>query len=154
METIYIASDHAGFEIKEKIKEFLEKEGFKFVDLGPYEYNPYDDYPDYALKVCKMISEKRGKGILVCGSGQGMCIVANKIPGIRAALAWDEVSAKLAREHLDANVLCLPGRMLNKETAERMVEVWLKTPFSNEERHKRRLRKIKEIEGIYERKGF
>jgi ribose 5-phosphate isomerase B len=146
---IYIGSDHAGFELKEKIKLFLTKEGYKFEDLGPYEYNPNDDYPDYALKVCKKVLETSGRGILICGTGQGMDRVANKIPGIYAAVCWNEMTARYAREHENTNVLALGGRTTRSEEAEKIVKVWLETPFKGEEKHLRRINKIKKIEKEY-----
>lgn len=148
-EKIYIGSDHAGFELKEKIKDFLIKENYEVEDLGPYEYDPDDDYPDYAAKVCKKILETNGKGILICSSGQGMDRAANKIPGIHAALCWDETSAKMAKEHGNANVLCFSGKTIKPELAEIMVKIWLETPFIPKEKHIRRINKIKEIEKKY-----
>ena len=148
-EKIYIGSDHAGFELKNIIKEFLKKEGYKVEDLGAHEYNPEDDYPDYAVKVCEKVLETKGKGILICGSGQGMDRVANKIPGIYAAVCWDEISAKMAKEHGNVNVLCLGGRTVKPELAKKIVKIWLETPFIPRERHLRRINKIKEIEKRY-----
>lgn len=148
-EKVYIGSDHAGFEMKKLIKKFLRKEGYEVEDLGPYKYDYNDDYPDYAIKVCKKVLETDGKGILICGSGQGMDRVANKIPGIHAAVAWDENSAKLAKEHGNVNILCFGGRTVNLELAKRMVKIWLETPFIPKERHVRRINKIKEIERKY-----
>jgi len=141
--TIYIGSDHAGFKLKEKIKKFLIKEKYKIEDLGPYKYNPTDDYPDYALKVCKKVLKTDGKGILICGSGQGMSIVANKIPGIYAIICWDEVSAK---EYLGSSVLCLGGKIIKPDMAKKIVKIWLETPPTSEKRHIRRINKIKAIE--------
>ena len=146
---IYIGADHAGFELKEKIKKFLAKEGYQFEDLGPYEYDPSDDYPDFAVKVCQKVLETNGKGILICGTGQGMDLVANKIPGIYAEVCWDENTAKHAKEHSNANILCFGGRTVKPELAKKMVKIWLETPFIPRKRHLRRVNKIKTIERKY-----
>jgi ribose 5-phosphate isomerase B len=151
-EKIYIGSDHAGFELKNIIKKFLGKENYKVEDLGPYEYDYNDDYPDYAVKVCEKVLETNGKGILICGSGQGTDRVANKIPGIHAAVCWDETSAKMAKEHGNVNVLCFGGRTVKPELAKKMVKIWLETPFIPKEKHLRRINKIKEIEKKYMKK--
>lgn len=143
---LYIASDHAGFQLKEQVDDYLESLGYKFEDLGAYENNPQDDYPDFALILGERISKEGGEGILICGTGQGMCVAANKIKGIRAALAYDEHTARTAKEHLDSNVLCLGGRTIDAETAKKIVKTWVETSFSEEERHERRLGKIEEME--------
>ena len=148
--TIHIGSDHAGFELKEKVKKNLEN----VIDHGAYEYKKTDDYPDYAQKVCKSM-KKGAMGLLFCGSAEGMCIAANKIKGIRAIVATDEKIAELARKHNDANVLCLPGGQMQKKIkgigltekqAMKVINKFLKTKFSQAERHKRRLKKIKKME--------
>ena len=143
---IYIASDHAGFEMKNKLKSFLESFGYKVKDVGAHEFISTDDYPDYAVKLCDEVLKTNAKGILICGSGQGMCIAANKIKGIRASLCWNELVAKQARQHVDSNVLCLAGRFLSFDDAKRITMTWLKTKFSNEDRHRRRISKISMIE--------
>lgn len=140
---LYIASDHAGFELKNKLKEYLSK--YPAEDLGPYNYDKEDDYPDYAAKLARKIQETNGKGILVCGSGQGMCRVADKFKGIYSALAWNEETARIAKEHGNANVLCLAGGFTDYETAKRIVDVWLGSEFKGG-RHERRMDKIKSIE--------
>jgi len=145
-EKIYIGSDHAGFELKEKIKKLLDELDYDYVDVGAKQFDPDDDYPDYALKVCNKILETGGRGILVCGTGQGMDRVANKIPGIHAALCWNEITAKYAREHGDTNVLALGGRVIDHKIGLKIVRIWLETTFSGEERHIRRIKKIEEIE--------
>jgi ribose 5-phosphate isomerase B len=143
---IVVGSDHAGFRLKEEVKKFLDEIGYKYEDLGPHEFNKNDDYPDYARKVCKRVLETKGKGILICGTGQGMDRAANKVQGIYAAVCWDEETAKYARHHGDTNVLTLGSWRIEPEKAKRIVKVWLETPFSNEERHIRRINKLKEIE--------
>lgn len=139
---IYIGSDHGGFDLKETIKKHLEKNNIQYKDLGPNNLDNNDDYPDYALKVAKEVAKTNGKGILICGTGIGMCITANKVKGIRAALCYDKETAKLSREHNDANVLCLGGRTTEIKKALKIVDVWLNTDFSSEERHKRRVEKM------------
>lgn len=143
---IYIGSDHAGFNLKNKIGRFLKQAGYSVEDIGPYSYNKEDDYPDYALKVCRKVLDSKGKGILLCGSGQGMDRAANKIPGIHAAVCWNKASAVVAKEHGNVNVLCMGGRFVRPHMAEKIVEIWLKNGFSEEERHKRRIEKINDIE--------
>ena len=137
--SIYIASDHAGFSLKDFL---IHKSGFEFIDLGP----PKDsstDYPDWAKGlVQKVLSDPEGKGILICGSGQGVCIQANRYKGIRAGLCHDLESARLTREHNDANICCLGSRFTPNEMALRIVEVFLKTPFDGGERHVRRVKKL------------
>ena len=142
---IAIASDHGGFSLKEIIKKYLDELHYEYEDFGTTSEEPVD-YPDYALKVAKAVSENQfDKGILVCGTGIGMSIVANKFPGVRAALCYDTESARLSREHNYANVLTLGGRTTDPELAKEIVYVWLTTEFAGE-RHLRRVNKIKEIE--------
>jgi ribose 5-phosphate isomerase B len=140
---IVIGSDHGGYELKEEIKKLLDEKGIKYEDVGTFSEESVD-YPDYAAKVSEIVSSSEGKrrGILICGTGIGMSMVANKFPKIRAALCHDEYTARMAREHNDANILCMGGRVLDKGTAKKITEAWLETPFSEEERHKRRIEKI------------
>ncbi len=145
MEPIYIGSDHAGFQLKEALKLFLADSGHIVEDLGNLEYDSKDDYPDFALKVA-LNSRKQGKGVLICGSGQGMCIAANKVKGIRAVLVRDVHEAGMTRLHNDSNVICLSGYKLSAEDAKCILGVWLNTEFSGEERHSRRIEKIRRIE--------
>ena len=146
---IYIASDHGGFKLKKIIRKFLSKEGYCVEDLGPYKYVKDDDYPDFALKVCKKVLKTKGKGILICSSGQGMARTANKFPGIYADVCWSEDTARHAKEHSRVNVLCFGGRIVTVKLAKKMVKVWLKTPLNSEKRHTRRINKIKKIEKDY-----
>ncbi|MCP2520726.1 ribose 5-phosphate isomerase B [SCandidatus Aminicenantes bacterium Aminicenantia_JdfR_composite] len=142
---IAIGSDHAGFRLKEKIKDFLKKREVEFYDFGP-ENEDSVDYPDFGEKVAKAVSQgKAERGILICGSGLGMTIVANKFKGVRATLCHDEYTAKMSRAHNDSNLLTLGARVLDEEMALKIVEIWLDTPFEGG-RHLRRLNKIKEIE--------
>ncbi len=148
---IYIGTDHAGFELKEELKKFLKDLGCEVEDKGAYEFNREDDYPDFILPVVKAVAEDiardlDSRGIVIGGSGQGEAIVANKVKKIRAAVVYDEYSAKMSREHNDANIVSLGTRTLSADKAKKLVKLWLETPFSNEERHKRRIEKIKIIE--------
>lgn len=141
---IAVGSDHAGFKLKEEIKKYLENQKIKYKDYGTASEESVD-YPDFAFAVAKDVSAgKFDRGILICGSGVGMTIAANKVRGVRAVNAYDEYTARQSREHGDCNVLCLAGRKLKVKEALKIVEVWIKTPFSNEERHLRRIRKIEE----------
>jgi ribose 5-phosphate isomerase B len=140
-----IASDHGGLDLKEAVKEFLRKAGIECRDLGTFN-NDSVDYPDFGEKVAREVAEGRAeKGILVCGTGIGMSIVANKFPRVRAALIHDEFTARMAKEHNDANIVVLGGRVLNPEKACRLVEIWLTAEFEGG-RHQKRLDKIREIE--------
>ena len=148
---IYIGTDHAGFELKEELKIFLERLGCEVEDKGAYEFNEADDYPDFIYPVVKAVAEDidrelDSRGIVIGGSGQGEAIVANKVKNIRAAVVYDEYSAEMSREHNDANIISLGTRTLSIGKAKDLVKLWLETPFSNEERHKRRIEKIKAIE--------
>jgi len=143
--TVYIGADHAGFALKEQLKKFLKKKGYTVKDLGAHKLIKGDDYPDYAAKVAKAV-QKGGKGILICGSAEGVCIAANKFKSIRAVPVWTLQNAKLSRQHNDANILCLSGWELSKKKAEQIASTWLKTKFSGEARHIRRIRKIARLE--------
>jgi len=144
---IAIGSDHAGFEMKEKIKKFLEDKGYEYQDVGAEKLDPDDDYPVYGKKVAEAVaSGDYDRGIAICGTGIGISIAANKVPGIRAAVCYNADVAKMSRLHNDSNVLALGGRTIDKETALDIVGVWLETPFTEEERHKRRIQQIKETE--------
>ncbi len=145
MKLVHIGADHAGFALKEHLKKFLKKKGYEAKDYGAYKFVKTDDYPDYGAKVARAV-QKGEKGILVCGSAEGICIVANKFKGIRAVAVWTLQNAKLSRQHNDANILCLSGWQLPKKTAEKIALTWLKTPFSGEKRHVRRIKKITALE--------
>ncbi len=138
---IILASDHAGFLLKEEIKKFFNKENIIAIDVGCYSREQLDDYPDFAKAGnAKVIEDARNVGIYICGSGIGMSIVANRNPKIRAALCFDERFAALARQHNDANVLCLPGRFISPRKAIKIVKVFLTTDFEGG-RHARRIKK-------------
>ena len=143
---IYIGSDHAGFKLKNIIKKFLSDNGYNVEDIGPYKYNADDDYPDYATRVCTKVLQTNGRGILICGSGHGMAITANKFPGIRATVCWNKKSAEYAKEHTAVNVLCLGARLITEREAKVTIKTWLKSNISKAARHKRRINKIKIIE--------
>ena len=143
---IYLATDHRGFELKEKIKKWLAEWGLEFQDLGAFEYNQEDDYTEYAKLVAEKVSNSENMGIVVCGSGVGVDVVANKFDGVRSGLALDEDQIKLAREHDNINVLALASEHMSEEDAKKAIEAFLKTPFSGKERYERRLGKIKDIE--------
>ncbi len=133
----FIASDHRGVKLKQEIKEH-----FSLIDVGPFSDKIKVDYPDYAKKVCKDVLKFKSKGILICGSGLGMSIAANKIKGIRAALCNDEKMAEMSRLHNAANVLCLGSDFVKSKKAIKIVKKFLTTDFSHDERHKKRIRKL------------
>jgi ribose 5-phosphate isomerase B len=142
---IAMGADHAGFELKNRLAAWLAAQGFEISDLGTNSAEPVD-YPDFARKVGEQVAAHQADcGILVCGSGIGMAIAANKVPGIRAANVTTANEAQLSREHNDANVLALGARLLDQTTAESIVKTWLQTPFAGG-RHQRRIDKITDIE--------
>jgi RpiB/LacA/LacB family sugar-phosphate isomerase len=138
---VAIGSDHAGYELKEYIKDVLTKAGYTYVDVGT-DGEASVDYPDFGIRAALLVAGgETERGVLVCGTGIGMSIVANKVKGIRAALAEDLYSAVQSRKHLNANVLVLGGRVIGKGLAEEIVRAWLETPFDGG-RHQRRIEKI------------
>lgn len=142
---IAIGSDHRGSALRHKVIVFLERLGTHIVDVGVDSVNAVD-YPEIAAKVARQVSEKSvDRGILICGSGLGMAIVANKFPGVRAAPCHDEITAEVSRRHNDLNVLCLAADILGPKLADRLIDIWLRTEFEGD-RHLRRLRKIAELE--------
>ena len=138
---LYIGADHGGLKLKELLKRHFDSNKIKYTDLGTYSEEPVD-YPDIAFKVAKAVAKEKAKGILICGTGTGMCIAANKVKGIRAVVAYDKYSAEMSRLHNDANVLCLRGRKVNFKNQLKIAGIWLKTKFSGETRHKKRIAKI------------
>jgi len=142
---IYLAADHRGYRLKEKIKGWLERWGIEYRDCGNTEYNPDDDYVDFAIKAVREVSEGHGKAILVCGSGHGVSIVANKFPGVRSVLSWDLAVARQGRTDENANVLSLPADHLDDDQAREIVQAWLETEFEGG-RHARRIGKVAELE--------
>ncbi len=145
---IYLAADHRGFKLKEELKRHLLDKGYEVEDVGAFAYNPTDDYPDFVYAAAVKIAEdpEKHRGIFICGSGMGMDIAANKIKGIRATVAYSKESAKHARTNDNVNVITLAGDVLNFGEAREIVDIFLTTEFSGEERHVRRLKKIEEIE--------
>ena len=142
---IAIASDHAGYEEKERLKPLLDELGIQYEDLGTVSTDSVD-YPDYARKVGEEVASGHvEQGLLVCGSGTGMAIAANKVPGVRAAVAWNEEIARLAREHNDANVLSLGARVTPYDELVKIVRAWFAAKFDHG-RHERRVNQIREIE--------
>jgi ribose 5-phosphate isomerase B len=141
-EKILIGADHAGFELKEKLKDELSRLGFETEDVGAPAEIPGDDYPDYAHPLARKISRGDAKrGILLCGSGIGVDIIANRYPHVRAALSWQPKIAELSRRHNDSNVLVIPARFVSNVEAVDMMKRWLSTPFEGG-RHERRVEKI------------
>lgn len=146
---IYLGTDHAGFELKEKIKKFLIGEGLEVKDFGAFEFNESDDYPDFISQAAEAVSKNpEDKAIILGGSGQGEAIVANKFPNVRASVYYGNITEMpgLTRQHNDVNILSLGARFLTENEAIAAVKLFLDTPFSNEERHVRRIEKIKKIE--------
>ena len=142
---VVVGSDHRGYKVKELIKTIVTQLGHECIDVGTLDNNPVD-YPDPAYHAAKAVAEKKAdRAILACGTGIGMSISANKVKGVRAALCYDELSARISRHHNDANVLCVSGELLGEVLLRRMVEVWLGTDFAGG-RHLRRVRKIQAIE--------
>lgn len=143
-ETLYIASDHAGFKLKEYVVSQL-KSTYDVIDCGPHEFIKHDDYPDYAKKVCEQVLKHRDRGILICDTGIGMSIAANRFPGIRAALVTSQFMAERCRLHNNANIICLGSDVLSEDKNLELITLWLATDFSGEQRHIRRLAEIEEL---------
>jgi len=142
---LYIASDHGGFNLKQTVMECLDAQGVKYIDLG-VDSRDSVDYPDYAAAVAeKIMQDPAAEGILICGTGIGMSITANKFPGVRAALVHDEFTARMAREHNNANILILGGRVVDPDMACTMVRIWLSSSYEGG-RHQNRLDKIHALE--------
>lgn len=144
---IAVGADHAACELKAYLLTWLRTRDLEPVDIGAPEPSPEDDYPDISQAVCRSVLEGDCQlGIMMCGTGVGSCIAANKIPGIRAALCHDTYSARLSRRHNDANVLCLGARVVGEGLAREIVATWLEEDFSQEARHRRRLEKVTALE--------
>jgi len=145
---IYLGADHRGYNLKEALKIYLKELGYDFDDLGALEIKFDDDYSDYAILVAQKVSQnpKENIGILICGSGVGVDIVANKFKGVRSAFLFDTQQARMSRNDDDTNVLSLSADFTDENLAKEILKIWLETPFSRLERHVRRLTKIKEIE--------
>ena len=152
--TIILASDHAGFELKEAVKKFLQEKGYEIDDVGAQTLIPDDDYPEYMIKAAMKVAQNaqngsaQTKAIIFGKSGQGEAMVANRFPGVRAAVYYggNEEIIKLSREHNDANVLSIGAGFVSEDEAKKTVEMWLETPFSGDERHRRRIEQMDSIE--------
>ncbi len=144
---LYITSDHGGFALKQKILEYLRDRQFDAEDIGPFEFNPDDDYPVFAHELADKVAENPGeaRGIIVCRSATGVSIATNRHAGIRAAIAWNETVARHSREHNDSNILCLSGDYVSEDENLAIALAWLKEPFSQEQRHERRIKMIDEM---------
>jgi len=149
---LVIASDHAGFTLKEEVRAYLTRAGHEVLDLGAYKVEPQDDYPDFAERVGEAIrAGEAPRGILICGSGVGVCVAANKMPGIRAGMCHDTYSAHQGVEHDDMNVLVLGARIIGSALAYELADSFLRAKFiSNEERFTRRFKKVLAIEAKYQ----
>lgn len=144
---VYLGSDHAGYELKVHLASHLATQGYEVVDVGPASYDPEDDYPAYCLHTgARVVADAGSLGIVIGGSGNGEQIAANKVPGVRAALTWSIETARLAREHNDANIAAVGARMHTLDEATQIVTAFLATPFSRGERHVRRIAQIAEYE--------
>lgn len=143
---IYLGSDHAGYDLKEKLLQFLIDLGYEVTDEGPFSFDPEDDYPDHVSEVAKEVadSNREVRGIVIGGSGQGEAIVANRFKGVRAVVYYggSGTIVRLSREHNDANIISIGARFVGEEEAKQAVKMWLETEFSKEERHKRRIAKL------------
>lgn len=148
---VFLGSDHAGFDLKAKVAARLRQLGYEAVDCGPTTFDPHDDYPPYCFRAAESaVAEPGSLAVVVGGSGNGETIAANKVRGARCILAWNEASARLGREHNNANVLALGARLLTEEDALRLVEIFVATPCGTEERHLRRIAMIAAYEGSNE----
>jgi len=144
---IHIGSDHAGLELKSALIAYLETKGHDVTDHGPHEFDALDDYPDFCIPTgLATVADIGSLGIVLGGSGNGEQIAANKVKGVRAALAWSVETAKLAREHNDANVVGIGGRMHSIDECKAIIDAFIQTPFTNDERHIRRINKISSYE--------
>lgn len=143
---IYLGSDHAGFFLKEEVKQYLKGRGIRFQDVGNEQYDPADDYPDFAVKVAERVSGTKHRGILFCGSAIGMVIAANKVHGVRAAHVFSSYTAQQSKAHDNVNVLVLAGRITKTREAKRLIGIWLNTKFSSERKYRRRVQKLQRFE--------
>ena len=145
---IYIGADHQGFYLREKLLKYLRAQGYYIADKGDNQLNPTDDYPQFAARVVVAMlgsDDPEPRGILLCGSGQGMCMAANRYKSIRACLGYNQKTVKAARNDDDSNVLCLPAATLKEKELYQIVDTWLKTPFSAAPRYARRNRELDEL---------
>ncbi len=144
---VALGADHGGFSLKTELLPWLKDQGYEVMDIGAHAFDSTDDYPDFSRKVAQAITEEEAnRGIIICGSGVGACIAANKVPGVRAGICHDTYSAHQGVEHDDMNILCLGARIIGIEVAKEIVSAFLGASFSKEERHRRRLQKILAVE--------
>jgi ribose 5-phosphate isomerase B len=144
---IYLGADHAGYELKETIKKHLDNRRFSYIDVGAFELQESDDYPDFGSLVAKKVSiSNKDRGILICGAGNGMAIVANKFKGVRATLAWNEYTAEKSVTDDHSNILVLPARVISSKQAILVLDSWLASKPSKDKRHVRRIEKISNFE--------
>ena len=147
---ISVAADHNGYELKNEISEILKREGHDVIDIGPHSLDPLDDYPDFAKPLAKSVSSgETDRGIMVCGSGVGASVAANKVKGVRAAVCHDIYSAHQGVEHDNMNILCLGSRIVGTEVVRELVSAFISAEYTNEERHARRLNKVIEMENDF-----
>ena len=145
---IFLAADHAGLEMKQQVADYLQRSNYEVVDEGDKQPNSEDDFPQFAGRAVNALlasGDDNNRAILICGSGQGMCMAANRFKGIRASVAWSLAEARTSRNDDDSNVLCLPARFLKNDEAEAIVHTWLNTPFAGASRYKRRLKQLDEL---------
>ena len=148
---ISVAADHNGYELKNEITEILKRDGHDVIDMGPHDLDPLDDYPDYAKPLAESVSSgETERGIMICGSGVGASVAANKVKGVRAAVCHDIYSAHQGVEHDDMNVLCLGSRIVGAEVVQELVSAFISAEYTNEERHARRLNKVIEMENNFQ----
>lgn len=144
---LFIASDHGGYQLKKRLVRYLQNElEHEVTDLGPHEYVDGDDYPDYAFPLAEQVVKTGGRGVLICKNGVGVCMAANKVPGIRAGLGYNLMAAQTMMVDDNTNVLCLAASLSSDEHAMAILKRWLETPFSEDPRHVRRLKKVSEHE--------
>lgn len=145
---VYIGADHNGFEMKAKLREELTRAGYEVIDEGDKVLKPDDDFPQFAERVVRAMQasdDHDARGILICGSGQGMCMAANRFKGMRASLIWNVEEARAARNDDDSNILCLPARSISVQEAIRIAEAWISTPFAGATRFKRRIHELDQL---------
>jgi ribose 5-phosphate isomerase B len=143
---IFIGADHNGYELKEKLEKYLREQGHGIIDKGDAELHVDDDFPMYAAKVASEVAaDGDSRGVLLCGSGQGVCMAANRYKGVRASLVWDQDEARSSRNDDDANIICLPAKKLSFDQAKALVDTWLDTPFAGAARFIRRIKQLDEL---------
>lgn len=149
-QTLALAADHGGFELKRELLSWLQGKGYTVQDLGAHDLDPDDDFPDFSYAVAQRVASGRAwRGVIICGSGVGACVTANKVPGVRASVCHDIYSARQGVEHDDMNILCLGARIIDPKLARELLSAFLKAEFLNQERYQRRLNKLLSIENSF-----